>query len=377
MTYPTVQRLLLAAACLLIVLTGHAQGVMRIQGEIKGKNNVPVSLLRDPYGAATELAKDTIRNGRFTFRVPVDEITPVAVVYSENRMRNTYTVILEEGDLQFALTPTNMPQLKGGKYNDWLFAYQHDPAFLRADAAFTKTKAELAIQPDSIKEWQSVQDFLLRNDIRSKHLEKIMHNGKDPLAAVMAAVLLDLQPDPRAAMAIVEAATGKLGEKSYNILAARRMEESIRKQFAVRKGIMTGQPFTDFTAATVKGDSLRMSAIVREHPYTLLQFWASWCVPCRAELPQLRGLYESYKNKGLAIVSFSMDSNPVAWKKASEQEKIGWPNVSDLLAQKSPVIRKYPVNGVPANVIIDRNGTIVASNIFGEELEEKIKSLFP
>lgn len=367
--------IVLLAACLMAFKSQHKQ-YLDLSGEIKGQDNVEVVLMRDPYGASTVLAKDTIRKGRFTFHCVVDEITPVAIVYHEGKMRNSYTVILEPAKVQFALTPTNMPQIKGGKYNSWLFAYQHDPEFLRVDAALYKERQELAAKPDSVKEWQSIQHFMQRNDIRSKHLEKVLHNGKDQLAAVMAAVLADLQPDAKAAMSVVNAAAPKLGEKNYNIVAAKNIQASIEKQFAVRKGIMVGQPYVDFTAANVKGDSMRMGNIVNKHKYTLLQFWASWCVPCRAEIPQLRNLYSAYGSKGLEIVSFSMDNNPVSWKKASEQEKMNWPNVSDLLAQKSPVVRKYPVNGVPANVIIDQKGMIVASNVFGDELEEKIKELF-
>lgn len=368
--------IVLMAACLM-AFRNTSPKYFDLKGAIAGKDQVPVTLMRDPYNAATVLASDTIRNGKFSFHCAVDEITPIAIVYNEGRTRYSHMVILEPGKVQFSLTPTILPQIKGGKYNTWIFGYQLDPAFLKADKTLFQLRKELAEKPDSVKEWQSIQSFMQRNSIRSKHLEKVLHNGKDPLAAVMAAVLLELQPSTKESIAIVDEAAKKLGEENFNVTAARKIHASITQALATRKGVMTGQPYVDFMAADVKGDSLQMGKVVHAHKYTLLQFWASWCVPCRAELPELRKIYEEYHSKGLEIVSFSMDNNPVSWKKASEQEKMIWPNVSDLKAQQSPVIKQYPVNGVPANVIIDQKGVIVASNVFGEELHEKIKALLP
>lgn len=271
--------------------------------------------------------------------------------------------------------PTGLSQVTGGKYNTWVLGYQRDTAYVRTDKLIWQFR-----QPGSVRggdaEWESIQNFMHHFDIRSQYLQKILNNGKDPVAAAMAAVLLELEPDRAKTMVIVNAAAQRLGDSSYVIRQARKMDKAQRELIARRQGAMVGEPYVDFTLPAINGEQLRLGSLVSANKYTLLQFWASWCVPCRAEIPVLKQLYSTYHPKGLEIVSFSMDNSHTNWLKASEKEGMSWPNVSDLLADKSPVIKSYPVNGIPANVIIDQQGKIVASNLLGEELEEKIKTLF-
>lgn len=346
-----------------------------ITGTIPDADNLAVSLVRDPYGDAEQLATDTIRQGKFQLHCPVKEIMNVSLVYRQGRSMYSYPVILEPGKVQFKLTSTGLSQVSGAKYNNWILGYQRDSDYVKADRdvwAFRQPNAGKG--PEA--EWEGIQHFMKRFDIRSRYLQKVLHNKKDPVAAVIAAVMLELEPDRAASMKIVEAAAPELGENSKLLKQARRMNESQLEMITRRQGKMIGEDFIDFTLPDLQGRQQRLGDIVKSHKYTLLQFWASWCVPCRAEIPMLKALYQVYHPQGLEIVSFSMDNNRVAWQKASEKEQLLWPNVSDGLADKSPVIKRYPVIGIPANVIIDQQGKIIASNLTGEELDNKIKSLF-
>jgi len=369
------QLLLVAALAVMLFAFKQGKDVFDLTGDIKDADNLGVSLVRDIYGDAEVLARDTIRQGHFHLQCPVKEIMNVSVVYHRDRDMYTYPVILEKGKIKFHVTATGLSQVTGGKYNQWVLGYQRDSAYVRADKLVWQSRQAGAAKGGDA-EWESIQNFMHRFDIRSVYLQKVLNNGKDAVAAVMAAVLLELEPDRTKTMVIVNAAATQLGDSSYVIRQARKMDQAQGVFIASRQGQMVGKPYVDFTLPAVNGGMVRLGSLVAASKYTLLQFWASWCVPCRAEIPVLKQMYATYHPKGLEIVSFSMDNSRNNWLKASQKENMTWPNVSDLLADKSPVIKSYPVNGIPANVIIDQQGKIIASNLIGDELEEKIKTLF-
>lgn len=95
---------------------------------------------------------------------------------------------------------------------------------------------------------------------------------------------------------------------------------------------------------------------------TLVIFWASWCGPCRDEIPALKKIYAEYKSKGINLVSISIDHDRKAWKKALALEKMPWPNLSNLPGDYNEIMKKYNVNGIPAIYLLDAKNTVVMSN---------------
>ncbi|MEY4288705.1 MAG: hypothetical protein RLZZ30_793 [Bacteroidota bacterium] len=109
----------------------------------------------------------------------------------------------------------------------------------------------------------------------------------------------------------------------------------------------------------------------------LIDFWASWCGPCRKENPNVVQTYEKYKNDGFTIVSVSLDTDLEKWKNAIQQDQLSWPNhVSDLGGWNSKVAKQYQVNSVPFTVLIDREGHVIKTNLRGPALEEELKRIF-
>ena len=158
-----------------------------------------------------------------------------------------------------------------------------------------------------------------------------------------------------------------------------------KQQFYVYKGIMAqraidqrtgiGAQFTDFSMPDPKGKMISVSDYVKKNKYTLIDFWASWCGPCRAEMPTVVKAYDLYHAKGFEVVGVSLDNNKEAWIKAIDQLKMPWPHMSDIKGWGCAGAALYNVKGIPANVLIDQQGKIVAKNLRGQDLLDKMAEL--
>ncbi|MCS6823361.1 MAG: TlpA family protein disulfide reductase [Cytophagaceae bacterium] len=138
-------------------------------------------------------------------------------------------------------------------------------------------------------------------------------------------------------------------------------------------GIKVGQYAPDISLPDTSGRLITLSSF--RGKYVLLDFWASWCGPCRAENPNVVRMYEKYKDKNFVIVSVSLDKDRNAWLRAIATDGMNWVHMSDLMYWDSPVVALYKINGIPMTFLLDKEGKIVAKNIRGEQLEKKISSL--
>lgn len=160
----------------------------------------------------------------------------------------------------------------------------------------------------------------------------------------------------------------------------------LQPQYPVYKAIMAertaaaataiGQKYTDFTLPDPDGRMLSVSQYVTNNRYTLIDFWASWCGPCRAEMPNVVMAYDKYHKKGFEIVGVSLDNNKDAWLKAIKQMGMTWPQMSDLKGWQSSAASAYNVRAIPTNVLIDQQGNIIAKDLRDEGLQQKLAELF-
>lgn len=147
-----------------------------------------------------------------------------------------------------------------------------------------------------------------------------------------------------------------------------KIKENVEKM----KATAVGQKFTDFEMQTPEGKTVRLSDYVGKGKIVLVDFWASWCGPCRREMPNLVEAYAKYKNKNLEIVGVSLDQNNESWKDAIKKLNITWPQMSDLKYWNCEGAKLYAVSSIPHTVLIDGEGTIIARGLHGEGLQEKL-----
>jgi len=151
--------------------------------------------------------------------------------------------------------------------------------------------------------------------------------------------------------------------------------QSIKEKAAVAKRLAIGQPFVDVKMLSPDGSEIALSDYAGKGNYVLIDFWASWCTPCRMANPHVVKIYNQYKEKGFGIVGISLDKDKAEWTKAIADDELAWPQMSDLMYWQSEGAKLYSVYSIPHTVLLDRDGIILAKGLQPDELEEKLAEL--
>lgn len=168
---------------------------------------------------------------------------------------------------------------------------------------------------------------------------------------------------------------------TYDALAQRFQKEnpnsphakSLIGRVARIKGVMVGSAAPEISLSDTTGNAVALSSL--RGKYVLVDFWASWCGPCRAENPNVVRMYNKYKDKGFTIYSVSLDRTKAEWQRAIRNDNLPWTHVSDLKFWQSAAAQQYGVQAIPATFLLDKEGKIIAKNLRGEALEQKLEEV--
>ncbi len=147
---------------------------------------------------------------------------------------------------------------------------------------------------------------------------------------------------------------------------------SINNYINKQERLEEGQPFIDFTLKTNNGTEVVLSEIIAQNKLTLVDFWASWCGPCRHENPVVKAAYEQFHNLGFDVIGVSIDQDEAAWRQAVKEDQLPWTHVRD---SENKVSEDYMIYYIPSNFLYDQNGTMVAKGLRGEDLAAKLNEL--
>lgn len=235
----------------------------------------------------------------------------------------------------------------------------------------------------------------LNNEMNLQYLTFIKNRNKfledNPASPSLVAVTnhLNMQNDPKGELIYlkkIDAALEKSIPNTYYHQSIHEMVVSVedqikaeekQKEAEANKARMyeSGAELKDIVMKDQNGAELKLSSLKGQ--YVLVDFWASWCGPCRKENPNVVKLYEKYKEKGFTVYSVSLDNNKDKWLEAVKKDNLTWPNhVSELKGWQTSILGDFGVNAIPFTVLIDKEGKVVQANLRGPSLEAKLKEIF-
>jgi len=198
--------------------------------------------------------------------------------------------------------------------------------------------------------------------VKRANLEKFITKIDTSFVGILAGMYLDPVVD-------IEFLKG-LDKKYVLLYPSSPFYQALHEKVATYAPVSMGMVAPEIISQDPNGKTIKLSSL--RGKYVLIDFWASWCAPCRAETPNLRKAYEKYKSKGLEILSYSVDKDKALWTKAIADDKMDWTNLSDLLAFQSAGAQTYLITEIPNNFLLDKDGHIVAKNLRGADLMKKL-----
>ena len=349
-----------------------------INGTLTGEIADGVEVYLKKGGVNNQLIEvDTVKtkNGMFVFS-GIQDMPEMHYVVIEKHVGYA-AAVLENGEIDFTAHKDSLglAKITGTVQNDFLNDYREKSKAVSMQAVNIQEDMKNANMTGDTVLINSLREELneLREEYETFEFDYIKSNPN----ALISALLIDKAINMRTS-------TTEELQELYNTLAPEIKETSAAKKViktldelkereAKSKDTSVGAVAPNFSAPSPTGELLALNDI--KGKATLIDFWAAWCRPCRAENPNVLKVYNKYHDKGLNIIGVSLDKTAEAWKKAIEDDGLTWNHVSNIAYFNDAIAKMYNVDAIPAAFLLDENGVIVAKNLRGPALEAKVAEL--
>lgn len=368
----TIKLIATATLVLLVASAFNIQRGYKLTGKIKGINT---GLIYLSHNIGDKEIKDStvITNGSFAFSGTVPEVKMYALKLKGGKQQKNF--LLENKDISIVGDKDSlfMAKVIGSPETDIYFGFYNGPwkaitakagqIYHRLDSATQKGKVTLTpAQRKPFDDEFKALDVLNQNAVRA-YVKT--HASSVAVAAIVEDRFINY-PYPEQAAAMYALFAPAVKASFYG--------KAINASLALTNKTAPGKLAPDFVMNDVDGKPLKLSAL--RGKYVLVDFWASWCGPCRKENPNVVAAYKKYHDKGFEILGVSLDSKKEAWLKAINDDHLTWKHVSDLKGWANTAAALYGVKSVPASFLLDKDGKVVAKDLRGEELNNTLANLF-
>lgn len=344
-------------------------GDITIKGKVQGiKSGRLYMTARSCEKAIDTLGYCNFKKGKFELKVAAKE--PMVTQILVEGYSGGFTLLAEPGMIYKAnLSNDNSFYIRGGVLNEVYTAHIEITDSIREVVSGLKERYEDLRKNRKFRSASLVNDTLREEQKKLQELTADFLKKNDNLISAYTICSNIEMRDAGLQESISMYNT--LGTGAKNTHCGRIIKERIERMEKTTGGAVA----PDFTLHDVNGNAITMSSV--KGKIKILDFWASWCGPCRLNNPALKKLYEEFHSKGLEIIGISLDHSKAAWQKAIEKDGLNWVNVSSLKGWDCEIARQYNVSGIPALFILNENNRIIATGVRGEQLkafiEERLK----